>query len=280
MCSERLATRFERPLSKCVLRMRALVESLLDLAERAARAAGDMLRERASGPAEGVSSKSSPTDLVSDADRDAEKLLIELISSERPDDGFVTEESEGRPSQSGIDWILDPLDGTVNFLFRIPWWCVSVAARDETGMVAGAIYQPNLDEMFSAARGKGAFLKGSSIQVSDRDTIDRAMIGTGFSYDPRRRFEQAAIVARVVPRARDIRRFGSAALDLAHVACGRLDGFYEGPLEEWDKAAGLLLVTEAGGVVTELPADGQVIASGPKIHDALVALVRGEGDQS
>lgn len=264
--------------------MRALADSLLDLAERAARAAGDMLRERASGPAEGVSSKSSPTDLVSDADRDAEELLIELISSERPDDGFVTEESEGRASESGVDWILDPLDGTVNFLFRIPWWCVSVAARDETGVVAGAIYQPNLDEMFSAARGDGAFLNGAPMKVSDRDRIDRALIGTGFSYVPEARAEQAQIVARVIPRARDVRRFGSAALDLAHLACGRLDGFYEAPLEEWDKAAGLLLVTEAGGVVTPLPAPQGLttgaIASGPKIHGALVALVTREGDQS
>ena len=266
-----------------------MTDDLLDLAERAARAAGEMLLGRATGPLEGVESKTTPTDLVSDADRAAEILLMELISGARPDDGFITEESEGKQSSSGMNWILDPLDGTVNYLFRIPWWCVSVAARDEQGTVVGAIFNPSLDEMFTAARGKGAQLNGSAMSVSNRDQIEKALIGTGFSYDPDAREVQAEIVARVIPRARDVRRFGSAALDLAHLACGRLDGFYEAPLEEWDKAAGLLLVTESGGVITELPGplgqegkrltDG-AIASGPNLHDALVKLVLGEEEKS
>ncbi len=257
-----------------------MTDDLLDLAERAARAAGELLLQRFTGPAEGVSSKSTPTDLVSDADRASEELLVGVISGSRPDDGFVTEESEGKPSSSGITWVLDPLDATVNFLFSIPWWCVSVAAEDERGAVVGAIYNPNIEEMFTAVRGGGARLNGSRIKVSDRDEIGKALVGTGFSYDPGAREEQAEIVARVVPTARDIRRAGSAALDLAHLACGRLDGFYEAPIEHWDRAAGLLLVTEAGGVITELPGprgltDG-VIASGPKLHDELVELVLGE----
>ncbi len=260
---------------------------LVDLAQRAARAAGVMLRERFSRPPEGVATKSTPTDLVSDADRAAEELLVDVIAKERPHDGFVTEESEGRASDSGVNWILDPLDATVNFLFGLPWWCVSVAVADETGTLAGVIYHPNLDELFSATRGGGASLNGARIEVSDREDISKALIGTGFSYDPAAREEQAVIAARVLPRARDIRRFGSAAIDLAHIACGRLDGFYEAPLEPWDRAAGLLLIAEAGGVTTELPGpegrggqrlrDG-VIASGPKLHDALVELVLGEGE--
>jgi len=228
-----------------------------------------------------VSSKSTPTDLVSDADRASDELLVALISEERPDDGFVTEESEGKVSRSGLSWVLDPLDATVNFLFGIPWWCVSVAVEDDEGALAGAIYNPNVDEMFTGERGRGARLNGSLIRVSDRAELDKALIGTGFSYDADARRDQAAIAARVLPAARDLRRMGSAALDLAHLACGRLDGFYEAPLEHWDKAAGLLMISEAGGVVTDLPGprgltDG-AIASGPKLHDGLVELVLEKG---
>jgi myo-inositol-1(or 4)-monophosphatase len=259
-----------------------VTDELLDLAQRAARAAGELLQERFSRPAEGVSAKSTPTDLVSDADRASDALLVELISAERPDDGFITEESEGRKSGSGLSWVLDPLDATVNFLFGLPWWCVSVAVEDEIGAVAGAIYNPNVDEMFTAARGQGAFLNGRPMRVSDRAEIEKALVGTGFSYDAGAREEQARIAARVLPRARDLRRAGSAALDLAHLACGRLDGFYEAPLEHWDKAAGLLMISEAGGMITELPGprgltDG-AIASNRELHEALVNLVLGEGD--
>ena len=256
-----------------------MTDDLVDLAQRAARAAGWLLQERFHRPVQGLESKSTPTDPVSDADRASDDLLRDLISSERPDDGFLTEESDATQSRSGITWVLDPLDATVNYLFGIPWWCVSVAAEDDAGAVVGAIYNPNLDEVFTAARGKGAWLNGSPIEVSDRAELDKALVGTGFSYDPAARSDQAEIVARVLPRARDVRRMGSAALDLAHLACGRLDGFYEAPLERWDKAAGLLMIAEAGGVITELPGprgltDG-VIASGSGIHDALVGLVLG-----
>ena len=258
-----------------------MTDDLVGLAERAARAAGDMLRERFSRPPEGVAAKSTPTDLVSDADMASDDLLVGFISSERPEDGFITEESAGKESGSGINWVLDPLDATVNFLFGIPWWCVSVAAEDEHGVVVGAIYNPNLDELFSATRGGGAKLNGSPIRVSDRSEMSTALIGTGFSYDAGAREEQAGMAARVIPIARDIRRMGSAALDLAHLACGRIDGFYEAPLEHWDKAAGLLMVVEAGGVVSELPGPrgltAGAIASGPDLHDALVELVLGEG---
>ena len=252
---------------------------LLELAQSAARAAGDLLLDRWRRPARGVVSKSTPTDVASDADRDSERLLKQLILGRRPDDGIVAEETGERPSRSGITWILDPLDGTVNFLFGIPEWCVSIAVEDEAGAVAGVVYNPNREEMFSATRGGGACLNGSPIEASGKDDLATALIGTGFAYVPEARAVQAQRLPRLLPRVRDIRRAGSAALDLAAVACGRLDGDFEAPMERWDKAAGTLLVREAGGTVSELdgPLDLSpgVIAAGSNLHDELRALVLG-----
>jgi myo-inositol-1(or 4)-monophosphatase len=253
-------------------------QDLVELAADSARRAGALLLERFQRPAEGVDTKSSSTDLVSDADRDAERLVIDLIHTRRRHDGVLGEESGVSRSQSGVEWILDPLDGTVNFLFGIPVWSVSIAARDPDGMLLGIVYDPTRDEMYSAVRGGGASLNGSSITVSERASLDTALIGTGFSYDPAARAVQARVLTRVLPQVRDIRRAGSAALDLASVACGRLDGVFEAPMEPWDKAAGALLVQEAGGVVSDLPppldhlSPGVVCANGA-LHDKLRALV-------
>ena len=165
--------------------------SLLNIATAGARAAGHLLLARFGGPAEGVSTKSTPTDLVSDADRDSETLLIDLIARDRPDDGVLSEEGGGGESTSGLRWVIDPLDGTVNYLFGIPQWCVSVAVEDEEGWAAGAVFDPNRGEMFSATRGGGAHLNGEAISVSDRGDLATALIGTGFSYDVRVREVQA-----------------------------------------------------------------------------------------
>ena len=255
------------------------VNELLDLASSAARAAGELLLKRFEGPAAGVGSKTTPTDLVSDADRESEELLVDLISSTRPDDGILSEEGSREGSASGLTWVIDPLDGTVNYLFRIPWWSVSVAVEDSIGALAGVVLDPVRGEMFAAARGEGAHLNDKEIHVSDRRELSKALIGTGFAYDSRARAAQAEIVSRVLPRARDIRRAGSAALDLASLACGRLDGFYEAPMERWDKAAGVLIAQEAGAVVTELAApeglSPGVIAANPGLHPTLSALVTG-----
>jgi myo-inositol-1(or 4)-monophosphatase len=252
--------------------------ALIDLAREAARSAGALLAERFEGPARGVTTKSSPTDLVSDADRDAEKLLVTMVESERPRDGILGEEGGGRTSATGLRWILDPLDGTVNFLFGIPAWCVSVAVEDTRGMLVGVVHDPTREETFSAVRGGGAHLNGDAIEVSPRSDLATALIGTGFAYDVRGRSAQASLIPHVLPRVRDIRRAGSAALDLCSVACGRLDGFYEASMEVWDKAAGTLLVMEAGGRVSELapPLESLtpgVVAAGPGLHDALRDLV-------
>lgn len=252
---------------------------LLNLALGAAHGAGSMLLGFFEGPARGVSAKSTPTDLVSDADRDAEAHILSIIREHRPQDGILSEEGDDTESGSGFTWVVDPLDGTINFLFGIPVWAVSVAAVDEDGPVVGVVHNPNTGETFSAFRGGGALMNGRSIHVSERDDLATALIGTGFSYDSDARTQQAEIVGRVLPRVRDIRRAGSAALDLCSVACGRLDGLYEAPMEPWDKAAGSLIVAEAGGTVSVMPPPGGqsagVIAAGPALHDELRSLVLG-----
>lgn len=243
----------------------------------AATQASEILLDYFEAPVQGLDAKSTPTDLVSDADRAAEKFISDFIRHERPEDGILGEEGAGRPSKSGLTWVVDPLDGTVNFLFNIPVWCVSIAVEDAEGGLVGVIYDPNKEELFAAERGEGATLNGEEIHVAERDDLSQALIGTGFSYDAEARAHQAALLSRVLPKVRDVRRAGSAAIDLATLACGRFDGFYEAPMEAWDKAAGVLIVREAGGVVSELPApkglSPGVIAAGPGLHDALRELV-------
>lgn len=252
---------------------------LLEIAVDAARAAGELLLRRFAETATGVRTKSTDTDLVSDADTSAERAIVDLVSRRRPRDGWLGEEGSSSASESGVTWVVDPLDATVNYLFRIPWWCVSVAAVDEAGSVAGAVFDPNRDETFAATRGGGAFLDGRRLHVRRGTDLAKALVATGFSYDAETRARQGEVLARVLPQVRDVRRMGSAALDLCGVACGRLDGYYEALLEPWDKAAGVLLVEEAGGVVSDLPnpmgGSPGVVAAGPGLHTALAALVGG-----
>lgn len=250
---------------------------LLDLATAAARQAGALLLNHYGREATGVDAKSTPTDLVSDADRRSEELIKEVISEKRPEDSFLAEETGADGGDGGLTWIIDPLDGTVNFLFRIPAWCVSIAAHDGEETIVGVVHDPNRDETFAAARSGGASLNGRGIHVSDKSELSQALVGTGFAYDIPTRTAQAEVVRRVLPRVRDIRRGGSAALDLSYLACGRLDGFYEAHMMEWDKAAGIVLIEEAGGVVSPLTdpsgeSDG-VIAANPDLHEVLQNLV-------
>ncbi|MBA3350725.1 MAG: inositol monophosphatase [Actinobacteria bacterium] len=252
-------------------------DELLELALQGARRAGELLLERFERPAVGVRSKSTHTDLVSDADRSSEALLVKLITSKRPRDGIYAEEGGEGASESGLRWVIDPLDGTINYLFGIPIWSVSIAVEDRHGGVVGVVHDPNRGETFTATRGEGAFLNGASIKVRERTDTSSALIGTGFSYNSRVRAVQAQVLTRVLPYVRDVRRPGSAALDLAYVACGRLDGFYEHTMESYDKAAGVLLIQEAGGAVSELPAplglSPGVIAAGSVLHEQLSLLV-------
>ncbi len=252
-------------------------DELLALATDAARAAGELLLERFRRPATGVERKSSTTDMVSDADRDAERLIRSMIRRARPGDGLLGEEGDDVPGQSGLVWVVDPLDGTTNFLYGLPIWSVSIACEDSSGGVAGVVFDPCRDELFAARRGGGATLDGRPLRTSDCVDLSRALIGTGFAYAPAARGRQARVLAELLSQVRDIRRAGSAAIDLAWVACGRLDGYYEVGTRRWDRAAGVLLVSEAGGVVTPLDEFGEgdegALAAGSGLHPALSELV-------
>jgi myo-inositol-1(or 4)-monophosphatase len=274
-------------------------EALLAVAVEAARMAGALLLERAEHGAEAVTSKSTPTDLVSDADLASERAIRGLLASRRPQDGFVGEEGGSAESASGLSWVVDPLDGTVNFLFGIPQWCVSVAVRDGEGTLAGAVYDPNRDELFTARRDGPAELsrpaevlelhgplkaaaRSQSLadpQPAGRDELRSAMVATGLAYDADVREAQGRVLARLVGRVRDIRRFGSAALDLTWTAAGRYDAYFERSVKQWDIAAGALICERAGLRVVELPVFENlpwgILVGFPDLVDPLLELVAG-----
>ena len=263
--------------------------------------AGNLLHERARHGAEReVASKSTPTDLVSEADLASERAIRELLATRRPRDGFVGEEGGSTDGASGLSWVVDPLDGTVNFLFGIPQWCVSVAVRDGDGTVAGAVYDPNRAELFAATRGGPAVLSGPEGTVELKgsartpargspgtdgpaspagEDLPAAMIATGLAYDADVRQAQARVLARLIPRVRDIRRFGSAALDLAWTAAGRYDAYFERSVKQWDIAAGALICERAGLRVLELaPFENLpwgILVAAPELADPLLELVGG-----
>jgi len=249
----------------------------LALATEAAREAAALLLELRRSPAVGIRSKSSATDLVSEADEQAERAIVTAIRRLRPDDAIVAEEGSGAEGSSGVNWYVDPLDGTINYLYGIPHWSVSICCADTTGPLAGVVFDPLRDELFSTSRGAGAYLGDRRLAVTDNRDLARALVATGFGYSAEQRRTQGRIIANVLGDVRDIRRFGSAALDLACVAASRVDAYFESVEKPWDWMAGALLVREAGGRVTELnPADAafpRIIASGPGIHDELVALL-------
>jgi myo-inositol-1(or 4)-monophosphatase len=240
-----------------------------------AREAGALLLERFGGPARGVEVKSSSTDMVSAADRDAEALIHSILRDERPEDGLLAEEGGHAPAESGRRWVVDPLDGTTNFLYGIPAWCVSVALEDGDGTLVGLVFDPVRAEEFSAARGSGARLNGEPLVMASRGDLDSALIATGFGYDAERRGKQARVLGGVLPRVRDVRRAGAAALDLCWLAAGRLDGYYERGLNHWDWAAARLVVEEAGGEVADLDGDPHgLVAAHPSLLTPLLDLVR------
>jgi myo-inositol-1(or 4)-monophosphatase len=245
------------------------------LAEAVAREAGALLRGAFEGPELRVSSKSTPTDLVSEADHAAEKLIRDRLAAARPDDGVLGEEGGDRAGSSGVRWVVDPLDGTINFLFDIPQWAVSIACEDADGALAGVVYDPLRDELFSAERDGPPTLDGSPIQASTRADLATALVGTGFGYDAEVRRAQAAVAARLLPDVRDLRRFGSAAIDLAWTACGRLDAYYEHGLNAWDLAAGRLICERAGLEVHDLapvgPSAPGVLVAPPALAAQLLA---------
>ncbi len=218
---------------------------------------------------------------MTEFDRATEALVVERLRRERPDDSIVGEEGANHRGSSGYEWHIDPIDGTVNFVYDLPGWCTSVAVLLDGSPVAGAIYAPVVDELYSAALGAGATVNGAPIGVSGSTDLATSLAATGFSYHlDDHRLAQAARIARVLPTVRDIRRQGSAALDLAYVASGRVDLYFEEFINSWDIAAGVLLVTEAGGTVSafdgstiEVTAPHGVVASTPALHAAVLAGV-------
>jgi myo-inositol-1(or 4)-monophosphatase len=254
-------------------------EALRELAVRVAEEAGGLLQGYADRLGElVVDTKTSATDPVSEADREAELLIARELAAARPDDGLLAEEDQAsRRGTSGLRWVVDPLDGTVNFLYGLPAWCVSVAVEDEHGPLAGAVHHPTARETFHAARGEGAACGNAELRVTDAGELGRTLVATGFGYDPGVRADQADDVAALLREVRDLRRCGAAALDLAWTAAGRIDAYLEFGLQPWDWAAGRLLVTEAGGMVSEHERQlgGRsmtgVVAGGRAAHDHLVA---------
>jgi myo-inositol-1(or 4)-monophosphatase len=250
-------------------------DDLLDIATEAARTAGALLLERF-GTERVLRTKSTPTDVVSEADLAAERAIREILARRAPDDAVMGEEGEDVGGTTGRRWIVDPLDGTVNFLYGFPMWCVSVACEG----LAGVVYDAVRDELFAATAEGPATLNGrelDEIRPPAPTELSQALVATGFGYDPARRVLQAEVVSRVLPRARDIRRGGSAALDLAWAAAGRLDAYYERGINPWDVAAGELICARAGLHVQRLDAVGQlpwgVLAVPPALAGELCELV-------
>lgn len=267
------------------------VRELVALAEQAARRAGELVRDRRPERLE-IDTKSSPTDVVTQMDTAAEQLLREVLGSARPADGMLGEEAGHAPGTSGLTWVVDPIDGTVNYLYGIPVYAVSVAvvSGDPTvdgawSPVAGCVHSPAGGETWTAARGQGAFLNGRRVRLAPAPSLSQALVATGFGYRAARRRNQARVVALLLPRVRDIRRFGCASLDLCMVATGRVDVYYERGLQAWDMAAARLVVTESGGVVRGLgdrpPSPAMVIAGGTPLVDELARLLAGfDADRS
>jgi len=271
-----------QPLPEPVLR------ELEELAVTAAGAAGRFIvddRPRGMGV---LDTKSSVNDIVTVMDQESEVLLRRILLGARPDDAILGEEDGASAGTSGVTWVIDPIDGTVNYLYGIPAYCVSVAAvigdagtPGQWQPVAGAICNPLTGEIFHSRRGGGAYVlvagEDTAIRVNTVDVLLQSLVATGFGYVPEVRARQGEVVSAMLPEIRDIRRAGSAALDLCAVACGRVDAYYESGLNPWDLAAGWIIAAEAGALVTGLngipPGQAAVVAAGPGIHASLLLLL-------
>ncbi|MFG1666800.1 inositol monophosphatase family protein [Streptomyces sp. Y7] len=264
----------------------ALPTELLTLAQEAARRAGELLRDGRPADLAVAATKSSPIDVVTEMDIAAEKLITNLISEQRPDDGFLGEEGASSEGTSGVRWVIDPLDGTVNYLYGLPTWSVSIAAEQDGETVVGVVAAPMRGETYHAVRGEGAWARGpwdGERRLTCRPTapLDQALVSTGFNYVTEVRTHQADVARRLIPLLRDIRRGGSAAIDLCDLAAGRLDGYYERGLNAWDFAAGDLIAREAGALTGgrpgERPSRDLTVAATPGVFEPLQDLLENLG---
>lgn len=259
-----------------------MLKEILDQVIEISIETGKFLKdERLSIDASEIEMKSGKNDLVSRADKEAERRFVKFLRKVLPEAGYIAEEGTGERAEK-YNWIIDPLDGTTNYLFGIPCYCTSVALWKEGEILLGVIYDPERDECFSAAKGLGAFLNGKPMKVSDQKEMRLALMATGFPYDSKgRQMEYLKILAEVNANSRGIRRLGAAAVDMAYVACGRLDGFYEYGLNAWDVAAGALIIEEAGGKVSDFYGKDNylfgstLVCDNGLIHDEIVSLVKG-----
>ncbi|ONI79395.1 inositol monophosphatase [Actinosynnema sp. ALI-1.44] len=260
-----------------------LRDSLRQVAVRVATEAAELVETTRRSAVRHVETKSSATDPVTAGDRAAERLIRERLARLRPGDPVLGEE-EGADGADGADgavrWVVDPIDGTVNYLYGLPWYSVSVAAQVDGVTVAGAVVEPASGRVWSAARGAGATLDDAPLRVSAARELALTLVATGFAYRQERRAQQTEVLARLLTRVRDIRRTGSAALDLCLVGAGWVDAYFEVGLSPWDWAAGSLIAEEAGAVV-HLPGTGDlgnaVFASAPGVADPLKRLLRDAG---
>lgn len=256
------------------------IDEVAALALQLGREAGALLLESQADPG-AIATKTSATDLVSAVDRASERLIVDAVRRARPHDGIVGEEGTSDPGTSGWRWVIDPLDGTINYLYGLPAYAVSIAVEHRGHAVVGVVAQPAHRETFSAIRGRGAANNGQPIAAGGQSELATALVGTGFSYEADRRRAQAGVLARVLPEVRDIRRAGAASVDLCWVACGRLDGYYEHGLQPWDFAAGSLIVTEAGGRSGDLdgnaPSTRCTVATAPALFEPLRRLLMDAG---
>lgn len=265
------------------------LQSLAALASTVASSVGERIRELREQGVEVAHTKSSLADVVTAADREAERLVVAALSEARPQDGLLGEEGTSRSGTSGITWVVDPIDGTVNYLYNLPSYAVSIAATvedrgpgsmaDGRRAIAGAVYVPVVGELFAAYEGGGATLNGRGIQVSKPDSLSISLVATGFGYTVERRTEQADVVRQLIPQVRDIRRMGAASVDLCNLAAGRLDAYYERGLQPWDYGAGALIAREAGAEILSLnedtlPGEPMLIAGHPSVaHDLRQAVL-------
>ncbi|MGW3105785.1 inositol monophosphatase family protein [Streptomyces sp. NPDC001100] len=263
-----------------------LHQELLALAQEAALKAGALLRDGRPADLAVAATKSSPIDVVTEMDIAAEKLITDLISEQRPDDGFLGEEGASVTGTSGVRWVVDPLDGTVNYLYGLPTWSVSIAAELHGETVAGVVAIPMRGETFHAVLGGGAWATGAwegerRLACRPAPPLEQALVSTGFNYVTEVRVHQADVAQKLIPLLRDIRRGGSAAVDLCDVAAGRLDGFYERGLNPWDLGAGDLIAREAGALTGgrpgERPGRDLAVAGSPGVFEPLQGLLEDFG---